>query len=130
MAPWKLVEHPVFDRSVLDRLAAQARGHGDHALVADVLDESLRSIDLCCEELRRALVERDRARLRSVAHRLKSVLRQMGAARMGHEAAETERLALALDEQAFDHAAATLALHDATAEALRAHLATLATLVR
>jgi HPt (histidine-containing phosphotransfer) domain-containing protein len=116
---------PVFDRSVLDRLSDQARGHGDESLVADVLDEALRSIDQCCADLRRAVAERDLARVRSVAHRLKSVLRQMGALRMGEQASEAERSALVANDVAFAHAEATLALRDATTEALAHHLATL-----
>ncbi|GAB4209881.1 MAG: hypothetical protein OHK0013_29830 [Sandaracinaceae bacterium] len=116
---------PVFDRAVLDRLSAQARGHGDDGLVAEVLEDALGSIEHCCADLTRSLAARDLARLRSVAHRLKSVLRQMGAMRMGEEAAETERLALAESEEAFHRASATLTLREATTAALSAHLAAL-----
>jgi HPt (histidine-containing phosphotransfer) domain-containing protein len=116
---------PIFDRAVLDRLAAQASGHGDHGLVAEILEDALSSISVCTRDLEAALAARDRDRIRAAAHRVKSVLRQMGALRMGHEAAEAERLALAGDEGVFDHARETLALHAETAVALRAHLATL-----
>lgn len=116
---------PVFDRAVLDRLAAQASGHGDDALVAEILEEALGSIAACAHELGLAVAARDRDRIRTSAHRVKSVLRQMGAERMGHEAAEAERLAHAGEDAAFERARAALALHDETISALRAHLASL-----
>ncbi len=116
---------PVFDRGVIDRLAEQAAGHGGEGLVAEVLGEAIESISQSVAELESAVGQRDRARVRSLSHRVKSVLRQVGALQMGEAASDVERLASAGDDDAFEKARGVLALHEQTATALRAHLSTL-----
>jgi HPt (histidine-containing phosphotransfer) domain-containing protein len=116
---------PVFDASVLERLAAQAKGHGDTNLVMELVHDALASIHSLVVELEDAAVQRDLARVRSNAHRIKGVLRQVGAMRMGERAARTESLAGAGDPNALESVDDIVGLRNETTEALRAHLATL-----
>ncbi|MBX7195034.1 MAG: Hpt domain-containing protein [Sandaracinaceae bacterium] len=113
---------PLFDSSVLDRLAAQAKSHGDAHLVRELVADAITSILHCASELEAAIGAGDMARARSHAHRLKSVLRQVGALRMGEAAARTESLATVDDEATHEAARRVLSLRDETTAALRAHL--------
>lgn len=114
---------PVFDPSILDRLTAQARSHGDTELVRDLVAESLTSIVHCAAELEVAMVAGNLAAMRSHAHRIKSVLRQVGATRMADAAARCETLAGAGDLGAMDAARDVLATKDVSLAALRERLA-------
>lgn len=120
-----LVGPPLFDPSILARLAAQASGHGDTSLVRELVEDALASIAHCAGELESAVRAGDLARIRAQAHRIKSVLRQVGALRMGEEAARAEALAHGGDVAAFEHARAALASRSDTEHALREHLARL-----
>lgn len=116
---------PVFDPSVLERLAQQARRHGDMDLVRDLLEEAMSSIRHCTRELETAIGARDLAGLRAHAHRVKSVLRQVGALRMAYAATDTEAFATHGDERAWDTAHGVVAARDETLRALEEHLETL-----
>ncbi|MBN8614722.1 MAG: Hpt domain-containing protein [Deltaproteobacteria bacterium] len=113
---------PVFDPSILDRLSAQASKHGDTELVRDLVSEALTSISHCAAELEVALVASDLPALRSHAHRIKSVLRQVGALSMADAAARCEALAARGDVGAIEAARDVLARRDASLAALRARL--------
>lgn len=116
---------PLFDASVLQRLAAQAKGHGDTQLVVELVHDALASIQSLAAEIEDAARVRDFPRLRSSAHRIKGVLRQVGAMRMGERAARVESLASEGDESAVTATREILDLREGTLEALRAHLTTL-----
>jgi HPt (histidine-containing phosphotransfer) domain-containing protein len=116
---------PLFDASVLQRLAAQARGHGDTRLVVELVHDALASIQSLTAEIEDAAGVPDFPRLRSSAHRIKGVLRQVGAMRMGERAARVESLATTADDSAVQATREILDLRDATLEALREHLSTL-----
>ena len=116
---------PLFDANVLERLAAQARGHGDTQLVVELVEDALTSIHMLAAEIEDASLQRDLKRLRSGAHRIKGVLRQVGAMRMGERAARVESLASESDQGAVAASRDVLDLRDATLEALRGHLSTL-----
>lgn len=113
---------PVFDPSMLDRLAAQAKIHGDAELVRDLVSEAITSISHCCAELEAAMSSEDLPALRAHAHRVKSVLKQVGAVRMGEAAARCETLAASGDVAAVDAARDVLAQKDVSVAALRARL--------
>jgi HPt (histidine-containing phosphotransfer) domain-containing protein len=116
---------PLFDASVLERLAAQAKGHGDTRLVIELVHDALASIQSLVAEIEDAATVRDLPRLRSSAHRIKGVLRQVGALRMGERTARVESLASEADESALAATHEILDLRDETLDALRAHLSTL-----
>ncbi len=116
----------MFDPSVLERLASQARLHGDGGLVRELVHDALVSIAHCATELELAARASDLARLRAHAHRIKSVIRQVGAARMGHEAERVETLAAANDLGAVRHADVVLGLRHETERAIHEHLGRLA----
>ncbi|MFN7697176.1 MAG: Hpt domain-containing protein [Deltaproteobacteria bacterium] len=117
---------PLLDPRVLERLAEQAREIGEHGLVAELIECALASVGSLAEEIDAAAEVEDFARLRSRAHRMKGVLWQIGALRMGEKAARVEALAGAGDRSAVEASREMNLLREQTLEALRAHLRSLA----
>jgi HPt (histidine-containing phosphotransfer) domain-containing protein len=113
---------PVFSRVALDTLASQAAPMG-HEFVCEILDEALRSIDICIATIEKCTAARDLAGLRAAAHRVKSVLAQVGALRMAAAAKRVEELAQRGDESAFGIVPALVSATPETVAALRAYMA-------
>lgn len=116
---------PLFDRRVLDLLNEQAAGLGGADLVIEVADEALTSIVACVADVEAAASARDLLRLGAAAHRVKSVLRQVGALRMGERAAEIESHAKHESAEAFTVVPVFVGLRDETVAELRAYVAEL-----
>ena len=112
---------PIFSAVPLDTLASQAAPMG-HEFVCEILEEAIRSIDVCVATIERSSGTRDLAGLRASSHRVKSVLAQVGAFRMAAIAQRVEDLAQRGDETAFDSVPALLEATPATIEALRAYM--------
>ena len=113
---------PIFSDIPLNTLASQAAPMG-HEFVCEILDEALRSIDICVKLIEKSATSRDLAGLRASAHRNKSVLAQVGAVRMASVAKRVEELAQRGDETAFDSVPELLEATPDTIEALRAYMA-------
>ena len=114
---------PIFSAVPLDTLASQAAPMG-HEFVCEILEEALRSIDVCVSAIEKSASARDLAGLRASSHRVKSVLAQIGALRMAAIAKHVEELAQRGDEAAFDSVPALLEATPATIEALRTYMTT------
>lgn len=112
---------PIFSDIPLNTLASQAAPMG-HEFVCEILDEALRSIDVCVNLITQSHTKRDLAGLRAAAHRVKSVLAQVGAIRMASVAKRVEELAQRGDETAFEAVPALLDATPETVEALRAYM--------
>jgi len=112
---------PIFSALPLDTLATQAAPMG-HEFVCEILEEALRSIDICVTKIGQCASTRDLAGLRASAHRVRSVLAQVGALRMASLAKRVEDLAQRGDETAFDLVPALMEATPETVEALRAHM--------
>lgn len=112
---------PVFSSVALDTLASQAAPMG-HEFACEILEEALRSIDICVANIEKCTHARDLAGLRAAAHRVKSVLAQVGALRMAASAKQIEELAQRGDESAFQAVPALLDVTPETVKALRAYM--------
>ena len=112
---------PIFSDIPLDTLASQAAPMG-HEFVCEIVEEALRSIDVCVANIEQSSAKRDLAGLRSSSHRVKSVLAQIGALRMAALAKRVEELAQRSDESAFDFVPALLEATPETVEALREYM--------
>lgn len=93
-----------------------------HEFVCEILEEALRSIDTCMASIEKASGARDLAGLRAAAHRVKSVLAQVGALRMAAAAKQVEELAQRGDETAFSVVASLRAATGETLAALQAYM--------
>ena len=93
-----------------------------HEFVCEILEEALRSIDVCVANIESSASMRDLKGLRSASHRVKSVLAQVGALRMAAAAKRLEERSQTGDESAFDLVPELLAARLDTEEALRAYM--------
>ena len=112
---------PIFSDIPLNTLASQAAPMG-HEFVCEILEEALRSIEICVTKIGQCATTRDLAGVRGSSHRVKSVLAQVGALRMAALAKRVEDLAQRGDETAFDFVPALVEATPETVEALRAYM--------
>ncbi len=118
---WR-VDPPVFDPAPLARLSEQAARYGDSGIVTDLVEGALESIEATTRSIALAAERRDLEGLRLEAHRLKSVLRQVGALAMGEACATIEALAAQGDARALEVVPRLSALREPTLRALDVQL--------